>query len=437
MSERQQATRTDLEERMLLRNGPTIACALALGAAAAVPSTAHAILCSDVNLPNKIFGAGGSAVTGTLKKVSLAIAKDPSKTSDRTTIFYNDDLGACQGYRAFLDGKATGQFRYWIENAEKDADQLCDAPIDGQPLDFSHMGNDATFCPKETIPEPLPDGIGDFLGAVQTMNIVTDKKSNEVSISAEALYLIYGFGAQGQASPWTDGNGVFRRQFDSFAGGFTYAAINLPALSAKWAANEKKTQGDIVTGITTYATTEELARQTLGYISGSAADTRRSLVKTLAYQHYDQTCGVYPDSTPSAFDKINVRQGKYYLWTAGHFYAAIDANGKPLNDRVANLVGWFTAKSKPPGTGINAFETSILAGDIPQCAMQATREGTLGAISSYAPPKPCSCYFEHVTNANITSACTPCTQDSQCGGDTPSCNFGYCEPYRSAGEEEG
>ena len=418
---------------MLSKTRSTLAGTLSLGAAFLLPSQAHAILCDDVALPNKVYGAGGSAVTGTLKKVSLAIAKDAAKTEDRTTIIYHDDLGACAGYAAFLDGKITGQFRYWIEGIPNDTDQRCDARPGGQPLDFAHMGNDATFCPQGT----LPDGYGDFAGAVQSLNFVTDKKSNELSISAEALYFIYGFGPQGQVSPWTDGTGVFQRQFDSFASLFPAAAIEVPSASFKWPANEKATQGDVITGITTYAATEELANQTLGYVSGSAADTRRALVKTLAYQHYGQECGVYPDSTSTAFDKVNVRSGKYYLWTPGHFYSAVDQDGNPENERVANLFGWFTAKTTPPGTSINAFEQSILAGDIPQCAMQASREGTLGAIFSYAPPKPCGCYFEKVTNPNVTSPCTPCDDDSFCGGDTPSCNFGYCEAYRADGEDEG
>jgi hypothetical protein len=416
---------------MLLKPVSTMAFALALGTAVLLPARAHAIPCDDVALPNKVYGSGGSAVTGTLKRVSLAIAKDPNKTDERTTIVYHDDLGACPGYQAFLDGKITGQFRYWIEGVDGDTDQRCDARPGGQPLDFAHMGNDATFCPQGT----LPDGFGDFTGAVQTMNAITHVSSNELSISAEALYLIYGFGPEGQVSPWTDGTGVFRRQFDSFAGAFFYGAVGIPPLSAKWEVNEKITQGAVITGITAYAANEVLASQTLGYVSGSAADAKRDVVKTLAYQHYDQECGVYPDSTPTAFDKINVRLGKYFLWTAGHFYAPVDEDGVPLDERVANLFGWFTGKTQAPGTEVNAFEESIRAGDIPQCAMQATREGTLGAISSYADPKPCSCYFEYVVDG--ASACTTCNTDAECGGDTPACNFGFCEAYRAEGEVEG
>jgi hypothetical protein len=418
---------------MLLKTSSTLACALSLGAALLLPGTAHAILCDDLALPNKVYGVGGSAVTGTLKKISQAINADPDKTDERITIIYHDALGACAGYEAFLSGKATGQFQYWDTAVKTDPVKLCDARVGGQPVSFSHMGNDVSFCPNAT----LPDDFGDFLAPVQTLNIITDKKSNELAISAEALYFIYGFGPTGQAAPWTDGTGVFKRQFDSFASLLLAAAIDVPSASFKWPANEKTTQSTIVSSITTYATTEELARQSLGYVSGSSADGARSTVKTLAYQHYDQACGVYPDSTPAAFDKLNVRTGKYYLWAPGHYYAKVDEAGKPLDPLVENLIGWFSKKTKAPGTSVDIFEQSILAGDIPACAMQASREGTLGAISSYADPKPCGCFFEHTTNPSVTSACTPCEDDSFCGGDTPSCNFGYCEAYRANGEEEG
>jgi hypothetical protein len=420
---------------MLLKTGPTLACAITLAAAFLLPGRAHAVLCDDLALPNKVYGVGGSAVTGTLKKVEQAINGDATKTDERISIIWHDALGACAGYQAFLSGKVTGQFNYWDTSDPKDPVKLCDARVGGQPVSFSHMGNDATFCPNGEV----PDGVGDFIAPIQTLNIITDKDSNELSISAEALYFIYGFGATGQASPWTDGTGVFKRQFDSFASLLLGAAIDVPSAAFKWSAgNEKASQGAVITAITTYGlTSEDAARQTLGYVSGSAADGKRSDVKTLAYKHYDQECGVYPDSSSSAFDKINVRTGKYYLWAPGHYFTKVDNQGKPLDPQIENFLGWFNAKTKAPGTSVNVFEQSILAGDIPQCAMQASREGTLGAISSYASAKPCGCFFEHATNPNVTSECTPCEDDTQCGGDAPSCNFGFCEAYRSESEEEG
>lgn len=419
---------------MLFKTSSTLACALSLSAALLLPSKAHAqVACSSLtNLPNHVYGVGGSAVTATLKRISLAIAKDPNKTDERTTIFYNDDLSACPGYQAFLTGKATGRFRYWVEGS--DADQFCDAAPGGTTVSFSHMGNDWEFCPDGE----LPAGIGDFVAPIQTLNFVTDLKSTQQAISAEALYFTYGFGPTGEASPWTDGTGVFKRQPDSFASLLIASAIKVPNTAFKWAEERLvATQGLVISGINAYATTPQLAEQTLGYVSGSAADTNRSKVRTLAYQHWDQECAVYPDSDVTKFDKINVRQGKYFLWAPGHYYTQVDKNGKPLNPLVENLINWFSAKEKAPGTSVNAFDESILAGDIPQCAMQVQRSGTLGAFSSYQPSKPCGCYFEKLTDPGSDNGCTACETDADCGGDTPACNFGFCEAFRADDEEEG
>ncbi|HYP89597.1 MAG TPA: hypothetical protein VEQ59_15620, partial [Polyangiaceae bacterium] len=104
-----------------------------------LPAVAHAVPCDDINLPHKIYGSGGSAVTATLKKIALAIANDPDGTpADQTTIFYADP-NACDGYAAFLTGKATGTFKYWV--AGQTADQTCEARAGGQPVQFAHMGN--------------------------------------------------------------------------------------------------------------------------------------------------------------------------------------------------------------------------------------------------------------------------------------------------------
>lgn len=419
---------------MLLKTGPALACALTLSAAFLPPALARAVACDDLALPNKIYGVGGSAVTGTLKKVSQAINADANKTDERVTIIWHDALGACAGYQAFLSGKASGQFNYWDTSDPKDPQKVCDARAGGQPVSFSHMGNDAGFCPNGEVPAE----VGDFVAPIQTLNIITDKDSNELSISAEALYFIYGFGDAGQASPWTNGTGVFKRQFDSFASLLLATAINVPSAAFKWPdANIKTSQSSVISALTAYATSEELARQTLGYVSGSAADAKRSDVRTLAYQHYGQDAGVYPDSTATAFDKLNVRLGKYFLWAPGHYFTKVDGSGKPVDPQVANFLGWFNKKTLPPGTSVDVFQQSILAGDIPQCAMQAERTGTLGAFSSYAPPKPCGCFFEHTTNPSATSTCTACASDSECSEDTPACNFGFCEAYRSKAESEG
>src|SRR5689334_16446207 len=122
-----------------------IAAGLATALLAAGPVRAQQ-LCDDVALPNKLFGAGGSGLTATLKRLSLAVEKGSNKTDARSTLFYLDDLGACPSYEAFLNGKVPGKFRYWIAGAANDADQRCDARGGGQPLDFAYLPSAAAWC---------------------------------------------------------------------------------------------------------------------------------------------------------------------------------------------------------------------------------------------------------------------------------------------------
>jgi hypothetical protein len=163
---------------------------------------------------------------------------------------------------------------------------------------------------------------------------------------------------------------------------------------------------------------------TLGYASGSAVTANPDKVKTLAYQHYGQSCGYLPDSSPTAVDKANVRNGQYYLWTPGHFYARVDEEGEIVDPIVKNLVEWFGGLADAP---FDITSTIIGAGDIPVCAMRATRDGTLGAISSFAPPNPCGCLFQYATEGD--TSCDSCETDDDCDAENPHCSYGYCEAY--------
>lgn len=437
---------------MLSMTQISLASAATLAGTLLLPSLASAQVpaCADVDLPNKVFGAGGSAVTATLRRVAVSIANDASgDPAERTTIFYTDP-NACDGYADFVAGTTTRTFKYWVAgplDTPATTDKTCTAPIAGQALDFGHMGNAADLCPD---PE-VPAGIGDFQAPIQTVNIVTGIDSPETSISAEALYVLYGFGpALAQAAPWSQGTGVLSRQSTAFVTYLVGAHAGLDATqfigAGKWAETNApnnpegqksaiQTNNGVINEIVKYATTETLAAQALGYVSGSTADARRGDAKTLAFQAFDQTCGVYPDSTPTALDKLNVRKGKYALWAQGHYFAPVDDNGVPTNPRVANLIKWFSGDEPAPGTSVNPFDETIRAGDIPACAMEALREGTTGAFYSYAPPKPCTGRFEFV--ATGATQHDTCEADADCSGETPKCNYGYCEAYRAKGQEEG
>jgi len=372
--------------------------------------SALAVPCSELNLPNPIYGAGGSAITATLGRVASALAGLP----EPITILFADP-GACIGYQAFLESNVTTTFKYWDATG---AQLSCDPEVTGQQVDFAHMGNTADFCPGLS----LPDGVKDYLGPIQTLNIITSVNSSESSISSEALYFIYGFGAESDAAPWTVEANLAKRSSTSFVHLFLADSVGLSP--EKFKGTQIGSNQESVNAVVAAAATDP--DSTLGYVSGSAADNNRDTVKTLAYQHTGQSCGYYPDSTETALDKINVRQGLYQLWTPGHFFAKVDDSGQPLDARVASLIGWFDGSlAAPPGVDVTSI--IIESGDIPSCAMQVTREGVTGPISSFAPAQPCGCSFEN--EATGQTSCDACAEDADCGATAPKCRFNFCEAY--------
>jgi len=378
---------------------------------ALVPQLASAQEC-PTDRPNSIYGTGGSAITATMKAVATQLAG----LDEPISVFWSDP-GACIGFDELLaDAIITKRFLYWDADG---TEHQCDPPaVVGEPADFAHMGNAADFCPDRS----LPGDIGDFLGPIQTVNVFSHINSTEDSISAEALYFAYGFGAEGEASPWVEESYLWGRNATSFVHLFLAEAINVPPTNFKIpASNVVQTNGETIAGVFSGSANPDA---TLGYASGSAVAAAADQVKTLAYQHYGQSCGYLPDSSPTAVDKLNVRTGQYYLWTPGHFYAPVNDDGEIADPIVRNLIGWFGGTVDAP---FDITTTIIGAGDIPVCAMRASREGTLGAISSYAPERPCGCLFQYATEGD--TSCDSCEDDSDCNEANPKCNYGYCEAY--------
>lgn len=376
----------------------------------AIPAVA--VPCDELDLSNPIYGGGGSAITPTLAKVATALAG----LDDPITILYADP-GACIGFDAFLGGGATTALKFWDADGTQ---QSCDPPIvGGQPLDFAHMGN-----PPETCGVMLSDEYGDFLGPVQTLNLITSVDSSEDSISAEALHYIFRYGADSQVPPWTVTAGLVKRNSTSFVHNFLAESIGVSSEGFLADITQVSTNQQSVDHIVAAAATDP--DSTLGYVSGSNADANRAVVKTLAYQHTGQACGYWPDSDANSFDKINVRTGLYNIWTPGHFFAPVDSEGEIADPRVAELIGWFQGTAEPP-EGVDVTALIIQSGEVPGCAMQATRDGILGAIRSYAPAQPCVCYFEEV--ATGSTSCETCDTTAECSEDGAVCRKGYCEAY--------
>jgi hypothetical protein len=403
-----------------------IPAALAAGIAGltACPARAQTVpTCKSLNLPHPIYGAGGSAIEPDIGGVATALG---NLSSNPVNILFSDSGGACPQLQSFLSGTETAVYNYWTSDGK-----INTCTGDGtETIAFAHMGNPVSACPGVT----LPATVGDFAAPVQSLNVITPDASTETSISAAALYFIYGFGGNPvtDAPPWTTNPAfIVRRTTTSFAQLLLASAINVPAASFLGGGGQDSKNGDVVKEIEGDAATN--ADEPIGFVSGSTADANigAGKVKTLAYKHYDQTCGYLPDSALGATDKSNVRTGQYYLWTPGHFFTKVDGTGKIQNQDVANLIGWYEEASTVGGLTVAAPPVDVLgltisSGDVPQCAMQVARDGLLGAIRSEAPVAPCTCYFESKTGGTSCHTCT--AGGHECSG-TQVCRNNFCEAY--------
>lgn len=397
-----------MDERNFLnprRAARLVGAAAALGALLA---SGQALAVDCASLPNPLYGRGGSAAKPVIGKIAGAL----TKAGGQPTVVYQAP-GACFGINSLISGeKMTGSASYWDADSKE---QTCDLPLTGVEVDFANMGNKATLCPGIT---ELPAGIGDFSSTAQAFDLFVPKASSQTSISAEAVYFVYGFGAQGQAEPWTDESQIIRRDENSAAQIFIGLSAGVPI--TKFKGVDAKSNGNSVKLVSTSPSPEKA----IGFASSEVVDANRDVVNILAYQHKGQTCGYYPDSTANSRDKRNVRTGQYQIWAPGHFFAKVDGAGKIIKPDLANVIGYYTGEVPGPA-GIDTLELSIKAGAIPRCAMEVWRDEDLAAPISNAPAEPCGCFFDFVATGATT--CQSCQDDAGCDASAPHCRHGYCE----------
>lgn len=305
---------------------------------------------------------------------------------------------------------------------------------------------------------PMPSATQkDFWGPAQAMVFAVQKASTEVSISAEAGYVVMGWAGQSNntVAPWTDPTQIFIRHPTSGTQSMISKAIGLPP--TKWLA-QSPYEGGIGQqqggsgGVVTALTNATNANAALGILSTEFTDQHRSTLRALAFQAKDsatmgdQLCGYLPDSDDAHFDKLNIRQGRYGIWGPIHFVANVDGSGNaqpnPMNTGTAaadvqTLVNYVSfATSLTAAQTLQMIQASVGAYVVPPCAMQVMRTEDAGAEASVAPMGMCGCYYEALaagtpTNLGMptSSYCHSCQSDSDCSGQGmyKKCNYNFCE----------
>ncbi len=417
-------------KRMLWTRAIVPLAAATATVAMASPASASQLCTADPTnpLPSPVFITGSSAVGNFLKGVGAALA-------GTTTIIYTSP-GSCQGVDAVFNGTklGTGTATYWNSSG---APQTCTLANESADIGVSDVYYSS--CTAPYIFPSLPATVTESLGPNQVMNFVVPFSSTQSVISAQAAYLVYGFGAAKNpvmppgALPAT----IFQRGAASGTQAMLAKAIGVPA--DKWQPDPAGGLPNVVAGGSTgmlnaiVAAGQTSANATIGILASDVTDgttastvdggapiSHRSQVKILAYQHYGQDCAWLPDSSSTAFDKRNVRFGHYPLWGPLHFYTTTAG----LKQAAKDLVGYFAGTATPP-TGVSLLDLEIQGHVVPSCAMKVQRTSEIGPITPYSPPAPCGCYLEEQL-APGTSGCTACTTSSTCAaGQT--CSNGFCE----------
>jgi hypothetical protein len=317
-------------------------------------------------------------------------------------------------------------------------------PNNGTPPNLGISALFTTSCAGLGSP---PSGIGQFIGPIQayTFIVPTAEFATQTSISAAEAYYAFGDGANNpvtyNGSPeWNVPSQFFLRPATKSTLVATAKNIGLtPAQMTLAEADGGTADGRQLLAQSTQVlsgVTASTSPQAIGILGDEVYDANRSKgVNVLAFQAFGQTAGYYPDSTTTSFDKQNIRDGHYELWSPTVYITPVDGSGTPTNPAVKYITDLVLGNPNPTppnglvdgGAPIDGLGDVVKVGLTPNCAMQVQRTGDGAALTPYTPSAPCTCYFlSKVPSAGtLPASCTTCSSTTQCT--QGSCFNGYCE----------
>lgn len=382
--------------------------------------------------PVIVFGATGFP----MDVIAKAMGSD-------VTMFYREE-GSCVGWASMLlnapKAGDTGKEEVTYFDNTTGVGTRCTL-ASSHPADVNLAALFAETCAGQNGLPPnvsVPADVQDFLGPANPVMFAVPATSKERVISAEAAYKVYGFGNASGVAPWTDEFYIFRRTPSSGNQQSTARSILLPpdALRGRDSAGSSNMRRALQQS--------DKPDITIGISSSEIIDINRDVMKSLAYQHYNQAVGFYPDSDPGQFDRRNVRDGHYFMWIPLHVMVktvagdpisaqntVLDPDGSKKATRdaaVKKLVFVMVNRQEPPVKSVNMFNALKVIGNIPQCAMRVTRTKEAAPLEPFTPSTSCACAFEAASPGSAPAECKPCTGPADCAGSSkPTCSFGFCE----------
>ncbi len=288
-----------------------------------------------------------------------------------------------------------------------------------------------------------PAGIGSFIGPIQAYTFIVptaEFTGGQTSISAEEAYYAFGDGVNnpvtvGGNAEWNVPSQFFLRPASKSTLVATAKNIKLTPAQMTLVTGD----GGTSDGRQLLATSAQVfsgvaastSAQAIGILGDEIYDSKRGAgVDVLAFSAFGQNAAYYPDSTTSSFDKQNIRDGHYSLWSPTVYIAPVDGSGVPTNAAVkyiTDLVLGNPTTGYNGGAPIDGIGTVTKVGLTPSCAMQVTRAGDGQPLTPSTPSSPCTCYFlsKIPGTGTLPASCVACSASSPCT--TGTCSNGYCE----------
>ncbi len=401
---------------------PRVFGALSLLTALAVSGAAHADTpdCDSISGGAPIiYGAGATGPRDLIGEMAIVLAN----ADDPVFVVYQDQ-GACTGPYAMVglaSPTLTGSANYW--DPTSGAKTACNLPLEGVSVDFAFTDVKAENCPLIDYDDSLLSDLVEVQGAVNPAAALVPVGSTQQVISAEAFYLLYGFGATAGIEPWTKDDATYfqRRNEDSGTQLMFSLASSLP--TNKYIGTDAGGGSTLVNNLA--ALTDPEAG--IGFATASTADGHRDVVRNLAWQAPGQDVGYWPDSDATTFDKANVRSGQYAVWANVDFYAYEGSGAGTYADPDVKVLGdYFGGVAQPAGASETITEAATKKKLVPMCAMHVARDLDLGPTYASEPAEPCDCYFDYTNTGGTT--CQSCDDANPCSG-SDVCRLGFCEAH--------
>jgi ABC-type phosphate transport system substrate-binding protein len=364
-------------------------------------------------LSHPVYIAGSSAANAFLPKIAAELKK---LTPSITVVAESKASGSCTGVGFFAGAQSTalsGVGKIYDDQGKEIAGGCA---LNNNTVDIGISDVWASSCGMT-----LPASVRDTFGPVQTMTFVVPVSSTQSIISAEAAYLVFGFGNDSEVSPWNDASMMQVRSATSGTQQMIGANIKVPAAKFKGMSNSGG--GDVLNMLTAAATAGN-AEKAIGILATDVSDVHTKELKVLGYQHYGQSCAYWPNSTATNFDKANIRDGHYPIWGPMHLLAKLEG-GAIASEDVKKVVDYLSGAVEP--TSFDLINLEAKGGLVPICAMQVTRSEDAGAMASFQPEKGCTCKFLNEVNGTAPAECKSCAMDSDCPSSAPHCNYKFCE----------